>query len=74
MNDILKRLKEWLPMIIFIGAFALALSTRWGLPPRVDKLEAEMQEQKVKIAQSESTLNMVAADVRDIKNMLMRKN
>ena len=71
--DMLKKFKEWIPIIMFVGALALALSTRWGLPPRVDKLEAEMQEQEIKTAQADSTLQMVAADVRDIKNMIMRQ-
>ena len=71
--DMLKKFKEWIPIIMFVGALALALSTRWGLPPRVDKLEAEMQEQEIKTAQSNATLEAVASDVRDIKNMLMRQ-
>lgn len=70
MNDFLKKLKEWLPMIIFIGAFAFALSARWGLPPRVDKLEIEMQEQKIKSAQVESILPTMASDLKDIKNFI----
>lgn len=71
--NILKKVKEWIPVIIFISGVALYASVMYGIPPRVNKLEADMQEQKIKIAQSDSTLQMVAADVRDIKNMLMRQ-
>lgn len=71
--DILKKFKDWIPVIIFVSGIALYASMMYGIPPRVDKLEEEMQSQEIKTAQADSTLQMVAVDVRDIKNMLMRQ-
>lgn len=65
-----EKIKEWIPAIIFISGLAFYVSAIWGLPPRVDKLEVAVQEQRLKSAQSDSTLETVATDVRDIKNFL----
>ncbi len=70
--NILRNIKEFWPLILFLGGCVLYASAMFGLPPRMDKAEMQINELRSKSDKAESTLNMVASDVRDIKNILMR--
>lgn len=65
-----QKIKEYGPLIISIILF---IATMISLPTRVEQLESKTRTLEIQTAQSGATLEAVASDVRDIKNMLMRQ-
>ena len=70
-QGVLKIMKEYLPVVIFISGVIFYASVYYGLPPRLAKAEEEIRSLQLQMAQINSTLQIVASDTRDIKGVLM---
>ena len=66
-----KRIKEWIGLAAAAGAVMFWFFTMYGLPPRVEKLEATVKEHERKLTESGVKIDIILDDVKTIKTHIL---
>ena len=63
--------KEWLVLAGIVGGVIMWFATMYGLPPRVEKLEATVKEHERKLTESGVKIDIILDDVKTIKTHIL---
>ncbi len=66
-----ERIKAWLGLAGLVGAVMFWFFTMYGLPPRVEKLEATVKEHERKLTESGVKIDIILDDVKTIKTHIL---
>ncbi|MBR3603325.1 MAG: hypothetical protein IKL48_01325 [Elusimicrobiaceae bacterium] len=67
-----EKIQGWVYVLSILGAVLFWFFTMYGLPPRVDKLEARVQQHEDQLARQDVKMDIVIDDVKTIKSILMQ--
>lgn len=67
-----EKVQGWLYLLSVGGAVLFWFFTVYGLPPRVDKLEARVQQHEQQLNRQDVKMDIVIDDVKTIKSILMQ--
>lgn len=66
-----ERIKAWLGLAGLVVAVLFWMFTMYGLPPRVEKLEATVKEHERKLTESGVKIDIILDDVKTIKTHIL---
>ena len=66
-----RRIKEWLGLAMVVGGVLFWFFTIYGLPPRVEKLEATVKEHERRLTESGVKIDIILDDVKTIKTHIL---
>ena len=67
-----EKLQGWVYLVSVAMAILFWFFTVYGLPPRVDKLEARVQQHEEQLNRQDVKMDIVIDDVKTIKSILMQ--
>jgi hypothetical protein len=67
-----EKVQGWVYLFSVALAVLFACFTVYGLPPRVDKLEARVQQHEEQLNRQDVKMDIVIDDVKTIKSILMQ--
>lgn len=74
MTNILNKMQLWLYVLAATGAVIFWLVTMYGLPPRVEKLEATVAKHEMEIAQDRVKLDLILGSVTRMENFILQRH
>ena len=69
-----EKIKAWLYIAGVAGAVVWWCVTMYGLPPRVEKLEATVKEHERKLTESGVKIDIILDDVKTIKGFILQRH
>ncbi len=67
-----EKLQSWVYLLSVALAVLFWFFTVYGLPPRVDKLEARVEQHEQQLSRQDVKMDIVIDDVKTIKSILMQ--
>ena len=70
----INKIQAWIYVLAAIGAISFWVVTIHGIPPRVEKLEVQVNEHEKRLNQNEVKLDIILDDVKTIKGFILHRH